>query len=221
MKRFTATEDEGPRTSRHTSRQSSRRSSRKSLAALSGIFASNKAAFNQKTQSEDEELPTPRLSIAAIARVKLKFAKQVCNWKAEATHLAGNTPFEYGRCTPGGAQEDQRLEEYRISGHYAVLWCRATAEQRVGVIEAFGSNTTVNKVEMYNAIITDDEGQAMRIGMAYLWISLIYVLPADSLRTNGKQGTAILLALLLPTHVSPSFGRRGVACCSATRRLPR
>ena len=156
MRRFTV--DAGDASQIRTSRMSTRArasiSARASIAALSGMLASTKAAFTQKSTDADGE-PKPRISIATIARVKMQFAKKVCNWRSEAERLENDYPFVYGHLA-----SDQSYHEYALVGHYSVLWCRATAEERLAVIEAFQSNAMVKKVEMFNALITDEEAQA-------------------------------------------------------------
>ena len=66
---------------------------------------------------------------------------------------------EYGDKLPG----DTAGESYVTSGN--ALWARATDEERRGVIEGFATNSTVCRVEMVNAFVSD--------ALAQLWAAVL------------------------------------------------
>ena len=125
-----------------------------------------------------------RGSVAAAAG-GAGFAGKIADWAAEAARLATSQPFEYGDKLPG----DTAGESYVTSGN--ALWARATDEERRGVIEGFATNSTVCRVEMVNAFVSD--------ALAQLWAAVL---------AKNATITSLVRRALQPLTSRPQCWRR-------------
>ena len=80
----------------------------------------------------------------------------VADWSAEAKRVALSALLQYDAFPISDSQS--KMETYILTG--SVLWGQATEAERRCVVEAFATNTTVQRVEMVNALVTDALGQA-------------------------------------------------------------
>ena len=97
----------------------------------------------------------------------------MADWGAEAARAASSRPLSYGV-----ALEARPVpEEYVLSG--SKLWGQAKATERVAVVEAFATNTVVQRVDMVNTQAGDALGQA--------WGCLLYTSPSPRDRTRSRM----------------------------------
>jgi hypothetical protein len=113
--------------------------------------------INKFLLRNQDELRRERLKSRVSALPSVSIAGvNVADWGAEARRVASCVPLQYSAATTSDAQS--KLENYILSG--SALWGQATEAERRAVVEAFTTNSVVQRVEMVNALVTDTLGQA-------------------------------------------------------------
>ena len=109
---------------------------------------------------ENKELQTPE-EVRAPPKRPHHLSVKAVDWEAEAMQISHCEPFQFGSIPCASVRTDITAPAaYVITGHNHALWTRATEAERRCVVEAFATNTTVQRVEMVNALVTDALGQA-------------------------------------------------------------
>ena len=110
-----------------------------------------------------EPLPAPNSAPDKQPKGPHHLSVKAIDWLAEANNVAQSLAFAYGNMLDAprtSIGSDIEAPTYTLTGHNYALWTRATEAERRAVVEAFTTNSVVQRVEMVNALVTDTLGQA-------------------------------------------------------------
>lgn len=149
--------------------------------ATAGPTQRRAVSFSQRRHTPGKPPPSVSVStalaekqakVAGSIAASIRDATMVADWDAEAQRIGASQMFEYGHPSVGSPHEKlDRGIAYVATG--SLLWSRASQDEQLRVIRAFGTNTTITTVVMVNVVSTGAASDAV----AQAW--------ADTLRTNS------------------------------------
>ncbi|KAL1527616.1 hypothetical protein AB1Y20_009002 [Prymnesium parvum] len=165
-----------------------RNSSSRFSAAKEALTRTSSKMFRRKSSADmnatgrDETKSLTRSTPSSSVVSRLRMGTKACDWEAEASRLANNLPTEYSVGTDNAA--------YTITDSSHALWLRATENEQMLIVQAFGSNSKIQRVEMVNAMVSDVLAQAWGDVLKRNRTLTILNLESNSISTSGITALA-------------------------------